>query len=216
METDSNQDKILYQIKRLGPLTVKSLAEKLGVTTMAIRQHLGQLEDEGLVASEAPIAQKRGRPVKSWKLTAAGHRRFPDAHAQVTTEIIASVSDLLGKEALDKVIQHRADHAYELYTAELSKCRGLADKVSKLAKLRTDEGYMAEVEKLSRSEFRLIENHCPICIAATSCQGFCRSELDTFRKLFGDEVSVTREDYLLEGARRCSYLISSDRQAASN
>jgi len=164
MDTRTNQDKILYQIKRLGPLTVKSLAQKLGVTTMAIRQHLGQLEIDGLVSPGEPLAQKRGRPVKSWKLTGAGHRRFPDAHAQVTTEIIASVSDVLGDEALEKIIQHRAKHAYEHYESAISNCRDLSDKVETLARLRTEEGYMAEVEPVSMSGFRLIENHCPICI----------------------------------------------------
>ena len=75
MDTTTNQDKILYQIKRLGPQTVKSLAENLGVTTMAVRQHLSQLAEDGLVSSQDPELQKRGRPVKSWKLTGVGHRR---------------------------------------------------------------------------------------------------------------------------------------------
>jgi predicted ArsR family transcriptional regulator len=29
-------------------------------------------------------------------------------------------------------------------------------------------------------EYFLIENHCPICAAATECQGFCRAELSNF------------------------------------
>ena len=175
---------------------------------MAVRQHLSQLAEDGLVSSQDPELQKRGRPVKSWKLTGDGHRRFPDAHAQVTTEIIASVSDLLGPDALDKIINHRAEKSYLHYKSELEKHQGLAQKVQTLARLRSDEGYMAEVESISNSEHRLIENHCPICIAATSCQGFCRSELEIFMQLFDGIAKVVREDYLLDGARRCSYRIS--------
>jgi len=53
-----------------------------------------------------------------------------------------------------------------------------------------------------------IENHCPICAAARRCQNFCRSELQLFQSLFAEQASVTREDYILDGARRCSYRIT--------
>lgn len=46
-----------------------------------------------------------------------------------------------------------------------------------------------------------------ICAAATSCQGFCRSELSMFRDLLGPEADVERTEHLLQGARRCAYLI---------
>ncbi|WP_448681602.1 hypothetical protein [Pseudomonas nicosulfuronedens] len=52
-----------------------------------------------------------------------------------------------------------------------------------------------------------LENHCPICAAATVCQGFCRSELDIFRALLGPDFTIEREDHILNGARRCSYRI---------
>jgi predicted ArsR family transcriptional regulator len=66
---------------------------------------------------------------------------------------------------------------------------------------------MARVEKEDR-DWLLIEDHCPICAAAQSCQGFCRSELQLFREVLGAEASVTREEHLLAGARRCVYRIS--------
>ena len=52
----------------------------------------------------------------------------------------------------------------------------------------------------------LVENHCPICAAATACQGFCRAELDVFRSVLGD-ADVTRNEHIVSGARRCSYTI---------
>ena len=203
-----NQDKILYQIKRLGPQTVKLLAANLVITTMGIRQHLLSLETDGLVRTNEPVAQKRGRPVKTWALTASGHGRFPDAHAQVTTELIASVRDLLGESALDKVIEQRAKQSLKIYTEALANKSSLALKLKELARLRTEEGYMAEVEQLSDNEYLLIEQHCPICIAAESCQGFCSAELSSFQSLFESIATVERREYLLDGARRCSYTVA--------
>ena len=54
----------------------------------------------------------------------------------------------------------------------------------------------------------LVENHCPICVAAKACQGFCRSELALFRETLGDKVSVERHEHIVSGARRCVYKIS--------
>jgi predicted ArsR family transcriptional regulator len=202
----SSQDKILYQIKRRGPQSVKTLAEILGVTTMGVRQHLVLLESTGLVESLPEQPQPRGRPLKTWKLTQKAHERFPDTHAQITTELILSVRELLGESALDKIIEKRTADTFKQYSACLDEQNSLSGKVSALAKLRTDEGYMAEVIE-DDGQYLLLEHHCPICIAAKTCQGFCRSELEVFQKLFKNIALVDREDHLLNNARRCSYRI---------
>jgi predicted ArsR family transcriptional regulator len=78
--------------------------------------------------------------------------------------------------------------------------------VAKLAELRSAEGYMAEVAwDEDENCWLLRENHCPICAAASHCQGFCRTELELFRRVLHAEVE--REDHILLGARRCSYRI---------
>ena len=79
------------------------------------------------------------------------------------------------------------------YRQALEPYRDLGDRVGVLARLRTVEGYMAEFEMQGDGSFLLIENHCPICAAAKTCQGFFRSELELFQVAFGAEMSVTRQ-----------------------
>ena len=165
------------------------------------------METQGLVRSNEPKVQGRGRPVRTWRLTEQGHGHFPDAHAQVTTELISSVKNLLGDDALDLIIEDRSSKTFALYASELTRHKTLTQKVCALAELRTAEGYMAEVESKSSLNHLLIEQHCPICIAAAHCQGFCRTELELFVRLFDGVASVIREEYLLDGARRCTYRI---------
>jgi predicted ArsR family transcriptional regulator len=203
----SSQDKILYQIKRSGPQTARDLGQHLGITTMAVRQHLSQLDQAGLVTTTPEESRGRGRPVRRWKLTEEGHGRFPDAHAQVTYDLIASVRELLGEDAMDQVIDKRTKDTFKVYQEEISRGASLEDRVHKLCELRTREGYMAESIAEDDGSFILVENHCPICVAARSCQGFCRSELEVFQKVFEGAARVSREDHILKGARRCSYRI---------
>jgi len=66
---------------------------------------------------------------------------------------------------------------------------------------------MAEWRK-DGDAFLLLEHHCPICAAATACQGFCRSELEIFRDALGRDAVVERVEHLLAGARRCAYRIT--------
>jgi len=73
--------------------------------------------------------------------------------------------------------------------------------------VRTEEGYMAEVRGEKDGSYLLVENHCPICAAANSCQGFCATELDLFRSVLGQGVDVEREDHIVSGDRRCAYRV---------
>lgn len=207
MSDSSSQDKILYQLKRLGPLTAREIGTHLGITTMGTRQHLAQLESEALVTTTPEESRGRGRPVKRWKLTEAGHKRFPDGHAQVTSDLLIAVTDLLGESALDQIIEQRTQTTRDNYQTQLQSLTSVGAKLEGLAQLRTQEGYMAEVEQ-TPTGYRLIEHHCPICVAATTCQGFCRSELEVFQSLFVGLATVTRDEHLLHGARRCSYSIT--------
>src|ERR687895_627980 len=83
--------RIVKLLKTEGPLDSAALAARLGVTRMAVRQHLYALEREKLVDAETrpgPI----GRPAKHWRLTADADRLFPDAYAELSVSLINSVA----------------------------------------------------------------------------------------------------------------------------
>lgn len=196
-------DRTLARLKARGPQRVADLSLALGVTTEAARQTLVRLEAEGLVAATA-VASGVGRPAQVWALTEAGNARFPDAHAELTAQLLTSVQELLGQQALDVLIGARESASREAYREAMRGARGLGQRVERLAGCRTREGYMAEVSQ-DGDGFLLAENHCPICVAARTCAGFCRAELRTFEEVL--EADVERVEHIVEGARRCLYRI---------
>lgn len=207
IDSDRTSGLILQALKARGPQTAAMLADRLGVTAVAVRQHLDKLGAEGLVA-HGDRRETVGRPKRYWELTEKGHARFPDNHEGLTLEILDSVRSVFGDAGLDRLIGEREARMRASYGEALSSSRTLADRLARLAARRTAEGYMAEVERLADGSFRLTENHCPICAAARACQGFCRSELALFRTLLGPMVSVEREEHIIAGARRCAYRIA--------
>ena len=202
-----NDEMILHLLKARGPQTAAALGKKLGITAVGARQHLNKLQALSLVEPE-DRREAVGRPKRYWQLSEHGHARFPDTHAHLTLEILEAARDVFGDAGLDRLIAKRERDTLAVYKRETEGCADLAAKVRRLTKLRQDEGYMAEWRREKNGGFLLIENHCPICAAAATCQGLCRSELDVFRAVIGPEATVERTDHILAGARRCAYRIT--------
>jgi len=205
----STPERLLYQLKSRGPQPAAALAGAIAITPMGAHKQLRVLAAQGLVRSEDRI-EGAGRPKRIWSLSAAGHARFPDRHGELAVQLIRNAAEVLGADALDRLIAAREREAEAHYLAQLAGTRTLGARVRRLAALRAAEGYMARAEREGRA-WLLIEDHCPICAAAAACQGFCRSELALFRRCLGDEVQVDRIEHLVAGARRCVYRIGARR-----
>jgi predicted ArsR family transcriptional regulator len=197
---------IVHLLKTEGALTSAELADRLKLTAMAVRQHLYALTAERMVSvEERPVPI--GRPAKYWQLTPDANRLFPDAYAELNISLITAMGDAFGEKGLKRVLDARGTRQQAAYAERIASSASLKQKLQQLARIRTEEGYMAEVGVETDGSFLLIENHCPICAAATVCQGFCVAELDLFRKLLGSDVSIEREEHIISGARRCVYRI---------
>jgi predicted ArsR family transcriptional regulator len=208
-------DRLLFLLKTRGPQTAADLGTRLQITPEAARQQLLRLSDEGLVYAQSEV-RGVGRPAQVYSLAPAAQRRFPDAHAELTAQLIGEIRDVLGADALEKLIRVRETGTRKRYEALLSGEQSLARKIAHLAEIRNKEGYMATWEKEEGGSYLLIENHCPICAAASACTGFCRSEQAIFEHVLGRDVRVERVEHLLAGARRCAYRITRSRNRESN
>ncbi len=201
------QRRIVERMQRLDWAQAPTLAADLGLTGAAVRQHLDALAALGLVAAEmGEPGGRRGRPAQRWRLTSLARSLFADRHADLTVELLDLMREELGEEGLERLVERRAAKQTVAYKRALERLEGRS-RAERLAELRTAEGYEAEVVDDDDGSLLLIEHHCPVCEAATSCQGLCRGELETFKQALGDDVAVEREQHLLSGDARCVYRI---------
>ncbi len=209
--------RLQHLLKQNGPSDATALAAELGLSAMAVRQHLYALQAEQLVGYQEQ-ARPVGRPAKLWSLTAAADALFPDAHAELTVGLIESLTTAFGPGGMDKLLRERARTQIEAYRRRLGDAADLKNRLAELVAIRTREGYMAALEESGdngtggEAGYLLVENHCPICAAATACQGLCAMELEVFQAVLGNDVRVERTDHILAGARRCAYRVSPHRR----
>ena len=200
--------RIIEHLKRVESTTAPEIAQAVDTTDTAVRQHLDALERASLVERIASPVSGRGRPPQHWKLAALSSELFPDRHGELTVELIAAVRDALGETGLNDVIAARSARQLAAYRLALpDDASSVRVRVRRLAGVRTTEGYLAEAVD-DGDDTLLIEHHCPICTAASSCQNLCRAELELFQQALGPDAMVERTQHLLSGDTRCAYRIS--------
>ena len=198
---------MIERLKQDGPQDAGTLAAGLGVSAMAVRQHLYALAEEKLVTFNEE-ARPVGRPAKLWRLTEAADKFFPDGHADLTLGLLGAMREAFGDDGMEKLLAARTAEQVAAYRERVMPARSLKARLEALAQIRTEEGYMAAVVRDDDGDgYLLVENHCPICAAAKACQGLCASELAVFQAVVGDAATVERVDHILAGARRCAYRV---------
>src|SRR3712207_2684405 len=201
---------IVKLLKTEGPMGSAQLAERLGLTAMAVRLHLYALQEEGMVSAEdRPVPV--GRPAKFWRLTPEADRHFPEAYAELSVALIDAMQETFGAEGLGRVLATRCARQQADYAKRIRGADPLEEKLEELARIRTEEGYMAEVRPEEGGGFLLVENHCPVCAAANACRGFCSTELELFRAVLGPGVEVERVEHIVSGGQRCAYRVTPGR-----
>jgi len=197
---------ILRLLKKQGPSDSEALASQLGISAMAVRQHLYALHVQKLVTyqeEQRPV----GRPAKMWGLTPAAEPHFPDAHAGLTVNLLHAVEQTFGEQGVKRVVLQGAQQQIETYRARIPAHASLQNRLKKLISIRNEEGYMAEVQRQPDGSFLLIENHCPISAAANTCPKLCDAEFEVFGAILGKGVTIERTEHMMAGARRCVYRI---------
>ena len=201
-----NRQAILHLLKQQGPRDSGTLAAQLGVSTMAVRQHLYVLRTEGLVTYQEE-RRAMGRPAKMWCLTPEVGSQFPDSHAGLTVNLLNAAEHSFGEEGVKRLISRCAEQQIETYRSRIPAHESLHKRLQALVTLRNEEGFMAEVQHQPDGSFLLIQNHCPISAAAKVCAKLCDAEIEVFRGILGEDVAVERSEHMVAGNRRCVYRI---------
>lgn len=195
--------RILIALKERGGMSADELAQTLGISAVAVRRHLTNLERDRLVDHEQ-VQRGMGRPSYIYRLTEAAHQVFPHNYDQLASYFLDAIQQLYGQEAVDRIFEHRTQELAESYRPQMN-AQDLPRRLEQLTRLREAEGYMPAWEKQEDGTYVLRQYHCPILHVAEGCHEACAHELALFVDLL--EAEVTRQNHQVAGDAECSYQI---------
>ena len=208
-EFGDTKKKILWHLKANGESGLDDLSKALKISKMAVHKHLSTLEDRGLVERSQETNGRVGRPKSIYRLTSKGTTTFPRAYGAVATCALKFIEKKLGIKAVEQVLRERQSEIFEKYKGELESL-DFDGRVKALAKLRDNEGYMAESKQLSSSKYVMFERNCPIIQLAQDYWQACTTETELFQNLVHAKIETTHR--AAKGDLVCRFVIEKSKK----
>jgi len=192
---------IINSLKRTKGMSVNELVDKMGMSYMGIKQHCLTLQRDGYLDTwRRP--QKMGRPEMVYRLTRRSHDLFPVDSNQFTAELLHSAQEIYGANAPEKMLYSVFQ---ERTTVLRSRAKGenVVERAKWLARVRDNEGYMAQYLSSEKDGPLILEVHSPILNVLEKYPIIGRLEQDMFEAVLG--TNVRREEAHASGLYECRF-----------
>jgi predicted ArsR family transcriptional regulator len=200
-EDNPTRKQIIMLLKKNSQMPVAEISKHMGITPMAVRQHLISLEKRGII-SYKPKKYGIGRPVFLYSLTDRAMDIFPKSYGVFIKDMLGILEEVDGRNKVDRLFQMRKDRIFQAKGRMLEGIEGIAGKVKTLAALLNEDGYMVELEE-DKNFYRLKQFNCLISSVAGQYPEACKYELQLYRDFLGK--SVDRVQCQADGEPACVY-----------
>jgi DeoR family suf operon transcriptional repressor len=200
---------ILVELKRSQPLTARDLADRLAVSSNAIRHHLKELEAEQLVVYGRE-QRGVGAPTFAFRLSPQGEAQFPKRYEQALTDMLERVAETQGRSATVAMLEGEFAQLSRRVAAAVENAAP-AERVAAVARALSEAGYMAEWDE-REGRFRLAEHNCALRAVAERFPEICAAEEKFLQRVLS--ATVERRQHIVSGCNTCEYAITFDAPAA--
>lgn len=204
----STKQEIVQYLLKNGPSTAQQLATAFQISPQGTRRHLKDLEDSGLI-SHGSVQNGKGRPNYVYQLSPQGRDRAPHRYNEFAVSFLNALVETVPEEQVSAILEKQWSRKAKEYRDRIGS-DSLKERITNLVRLRTDEGYMAELHlesgRNSEVQFIILEHNCAISDVAESFPTVCSHELEMFGAILPDCI-VERTQWINNGEPRCGYLI---------
>lgn len=194
--------RVVKAIRVRGKARITEVAEDLGVTASAVRQHLTHLEASGVVRAEK-VREGVGRPYYLYSVTPEAHNLFYQDYGELARLLLEEVTRVQGRDALPEVLRRLSARLADLYRDEVDG-QVLTERVREWAELLEGRGVIVEVKETD--EGYVIEQYgCPYLSVAVDDRAMCEMERQVMERLL--ESNVRRERCSLDGHKSCQFAV---------
>ncbi len=197
----STRMEVLESLRRR-PASAESVSAELGITPNAVRQHLTNLERDGLVKSE-PQRNVRGRPSLVFSLTDRADGVFPKRYGQLATMVLTELNEIGGDGLLDEVFRRVATRHADAVAPTLDGLE-FDEKVERVVNWIRRAGTLAEKEETEEG-IRVTIHNCPFRNTALKFPQVCTITPHMLNQLL--EAPVSQEASIHRHDPFCSFVV---------
>jgi predicted ArsR family transcriptional regulator len=198
----STRMEVLELLRRKGRSSAETIAGDLGVTPNAVRQHLTNLERDGLVVSQ-PERSGRGRPSLLFALTERADSVFPKRYGQLATMVLQEVQEMGGPDALDQVFARVAARHADAIERDLDGL-DFDEKLRRVVAWIGRAGTLVEQTE-STEGIRVTIHNCPFRNTALKFPQVCTITPQLISRLTGAPIS--QSDSIHRRDPYCSFVV---------
>lgn len=193
---------VLELLRRKRAASAEAIATELGITPNAVRQHLTNLERDGLVTSQ-PVRHKRGRPSLQFSLTDRADAVFPKRYGQLATMVLSELRDMQGEQAIDELFRRIAGRHAGSLERQLDGL-DFDEKLGRVVSWINRAGTLAETEETEQG-IRVTIHNCPFRNTALKIPQVCTLTPQLIVQLLGAPVSQSASIH--RNDPYCSFLV---------
>jgi predicted ArsR family transcriptional regulator len=184
----ATRERVVRSILVNGASTTAVLADRLELTPAAVRRHLDQLVEEGMIAAREQRASRRGRgrPAKEFVLTESGRDHFDQQYDDLAVQALRFLRETGGDDAVREFAQRRVSFIEDRF-GDRARANPQLSPAEVLAQVFTDEGYAAAVREARMGE-QLCQQHCPVSHVAHEFPQLCEAETEAIGRVLGRHV----------------------------
>jgi len=199
------RDLVLHTLLTQPRCTINELADKVGISPISVRHHIGSLEAQGLIGCEDE-RHGVGRPRQLFFLTEKGMEQFPTRYVRLTVRLLEHLKETMPEAMVNKLFTQMAiDLAKDLSEGKETKNLTMEERLNLVKELLMVEGFNIEWEQ-QEDGYQIHEASCPYFLIGQNHPEVCAVD----QILISTVLSVPAEKVkcILNGDNNCTYLIS--------
>lgn len=177
---------VVRELKLAGPLAVRALAKRMGMSYMGVRQQCVLLEKAGYLQTQKN-RRPAGRPELLYTLTKKADDLFEGEGSPFALGVLNAAAQLFGSTAPQKLLFVYFRERTEAYAKAL-RGKSVLARARGLARLRDREGYLARLEIGEDGAMQIVERHSPIADLLAVFPAIAKLEEDQFSAILGVPV----------------------------
>lgn len=201
-----SETQIVLALKREGQLNLNELSDMIGISKMAVLNHIQKLEAQGMVERRL-VKTKVGRPHYRFVLSENSKLSMAPSDISMLNEFVDYMDEKGHSEIVEDFLKERYGQVRIDYEKKLASIAP-EKRVEALAKFREQENYFPELKKGSKDNYELLEYNCPIFSISKKFGIACSLETKLFSAVLDREVSSTHRQ--VNGSDVCKFLIKKE------